>query len=95
MKQWSVGPTVLFYHEIVVSSARMPLVQFHTLQKAIPQGELSGANQWSDAGEMFSVSFSFFFSPLSFTDPKDNLSYKHLIPWIGRYFQAFAYWELS
>ena len=33
-----LGPTVLFCHEIVVSSARMPLVHFHIQLKAIPPG---------------------------------------------------------
>jgi len=28
-----------------------------------------------------------------FTDPKDNISYKHLVPWIGTYSQGFAYQE--
>lgn len=28
-----------------------------------------------------------------FTDPKDNISYKHLVPWIGMYSQVFTYQE--
>lgn len=74
----------------------MPLILLHTHPKVRAQREHSAANQWVHAIENIenTILFSLFYGLLGcfffFSDPKDNISYKHLVPWIGMYSQGFA-----
>lgn len=69
------------------NSAGMPPILLYTQPKVRAQRELSGANQWVDGTEKCTILFSLSYF---FADPKDNISYKHFVPWIGMYSQGFV-----
>lgn len=64
-------------------------------QKWEPRGSFQ-LQTWIHAIKTFTILFSLYlcclFVCLFVTDPKDNISYKHLVPWIGMYSQGFV-WE--
>lgn len=66
----------------------MPLILLHTQPKVRPTGSF----QLQTSGFMLlkCLPFNFLFLYGFLTDPKDNISYKHLVPWIGMYSQGFG-----